>query len=106
MQSDTPTPPFARRSLTFAHVASQIAASTGPPEKLAHNKLFAATAPARRSTSPSPSISRLSSFAPKSLRSSRWLAASRRYGATNFSRPDTCSRNEAPTVAVAQTDRR
>ncbi|MBR0866690.1 replication initiation protein RepC [Bradyrhizobium diazoefficiens] len=36
MQTHVPTTPFGRRSLTLAHVASQIVATTRPPEKVVH----------------------------------------------------------------------
>jgi hypothetical protein len=105
MQSNTPTPPFGRRSLTFAHVASQIAASTRPPEKLAHNK------PLRRNGAGAEiGLAFTFDLPPLVVRSEeseiQSLAASRRYGGTNLSRPHTCSRNAAPTVAVAHTHRR
>lgn len=48
MQSRTPTTPFGRRSLTLAHVATQVAASTRPPEKIVHKwKIFHAICTAR-----------------------------------------------------------
>ncbi|MDX3806512.1 MAG: plasmid replication protein RepC [Bosea sp. (in: a-proteobacteria)] len=48
MQSHTPTTPFGRRSLTLAHVASQIVASGRPPEKVVHKwKIFHAICTAR-----------------------------------------------------------
>jgi replication initiation protein RepC len=48
MQSRTPTTPFGRRSLTLAHVATQVAASTRPPEKVVHKwKIFHAICTAR-----------------------------------------------------------
>ena len=36
MQSHQPTTPFGRRSLTLAHVATQLAASNRPPDKVVH----------------------------------------------------------------------
>ncbi|MGX1379184.1 DNA-binding MarR family transcriptional regulator [Bradyrhizobium japonicum] len=36
MQTHVPTTPFGRRSLTLAHVASQIVATSRPPEKVVH----------------------------------------------------------------------
>src|SRR5258708_15867941 len=36
MQSHSPTTPFGRRSLTLAHVASQLGATARPPEKVVH----------------------------------------------------------------------
>ncbi|MET4236747.1 hypothetical protein ABIA85_010068, partial [Bradyrhizobium sp. LA6.10] len=36
MQSHSPTTPFGRRSLTLAHVASQMVATERPPEKIVH----------------------------------------------------------------------
>jgi replication initiation protein RepC len=48
MQSHAPTTPFGRRSLTLAHVASQIAASSRPPEKVVHKwKIFRTLCTAR-----------------------------------------------------------
>lgn len=48
MQSHTPTTPFGRRSLTLAHVATQIAASARPPGKVVHKwKIFHAICTAR-----------------------------------------------------------
>jgi len=48
MQSHTPTTPFGRRSLTLAHVATQIVASGRPPEKVVHKwKIFHAICTAR-----------------------------------------------------------
>jgi replication initiation protein RepC len=48
MESHTPTTPFGRRSLTLAHVATRIAASTRPPEKVVHKwKIFRAICTAR-----------------------------------------------------------
>jgi replication initiation protein RepC len=50
MESHTPTTPFGRRSLTLAHVATQIAASSRPPEKVVHKwKIFQAICRARPS---------------------------------------------------------
>jgi hypothetical protein len=104
MQSDTPTPPFGRRSLTLAHVATRIAASTRPPERLAHNKRFANGAGTEIDLAFGfdlpPLVVRSEEFEIQSL------AANQRNGATNLSRPHTCSRNAAPTVAVAHTHRR
>ena len=41
MQSHSPTTPFGRRSLTLAHVASQMVATARPPEKVVHKwKIF------------------------------------------------------------------
>ena len=36
MESHQPTTPFGRRSLTLAHVATQMAASARPPDKVVH----------------------------------------------------------------------
>lgn len=48
MQPHSPTTPFGRRSLTLAHVASQIVASTRQPEKVVHKwKIFQAICTAR-----------------------------------------------------------
>ncbi|MEH6953053.1 plasmid replication protein RepC (plasmid) [Nitrobacter sp. NHB1] len=48
MQSHSPTTPFGRRSLTLAHVASQMMATTRPPEKVVHKwKIFHAICMAR-----------------------------------------------------------
>jgi replication initiation protein RepC len=48
MEPHTPTTPFGRRSLTLAHVATQIAASSRPPEKVVHKwKIFQAICRAR-----------------------------------------------------------
>ncbi|MBX9651369.1 MAG: replication initiation protein RepC, partial [Xanthobacteraceae bacterium] len=48
MQSHAPTTPFGRRSLTLAHVASQMVATTRPPEKVVHKwKIFHAICTAR-----------------------------------------------------------
>ena len=48
MQSHPPTTPFGRRSLTLAHVASQIGATARPPEKVVHKwKIFHAICTAR-----------------------------------------------------------
>ncbi|MCK1656620.1 plasmid replication protein RepC [Bradyrhizobium sp. 151] len=48
MQSHTPTTPFGRRSLTLAHVASQMVATERPPEKIVHKwKIFHAICTAR-----------------------------------------------------------
>ncbi|MDF2117583.1 plasmid replication protein RepC [Roseiarcaceae bacterium H3SJ34-1] len=48
MQSHSPTTPFGRRSLTLAHVASQMVASARPPEKVVHKwKIFHAICTAR-----------------------------------------------------------
>ena len=48
MQSHTPTTPFGRRSLTLAHVATQMAASARPPDKVVHKwKVFKAICVAR-----------------------------------------------------------
>jgi replication initiation protein RepC len=50
MESHTPTTPFGRRPLTLAHVATQIAASSRPPEKVVHKwKIFQAICRARPS---------------------------------------------------------
>jgi len=50
MEPHTPTTPFGRRSLTLAHVATQIAASARPPEKVVHKwKIFQAICRARPS---------------------------------------------------------
>ena len=48
MQSHQPTTPFGRRSLTLTHVATQMAASARPPEKVVHKwKVFKAVCVAR-----------------------------------------------------------
>ncbi|MVT69482.1 replication initiation protein RepC [Bradyrhizobium pachyrhizi] len=48
MQSHNPTTPFGRRSLTLAHVASQMAATARPPEKVVHKwKIYQAICAAR-----------------------------------------------------------
>lgn len=48
MQSHSPTTPFGRRSLTLAHVASQMVATERPPEKIVHKwKIFHAICTAR-----------------------------------------------------------
>jgi replication initiation protein RepC len=48
MQSHQPTTPFGRRSLTLAHVATQMAASARPPDKVVHKwKVFKAICVAR-----------------------------------------------------------
>jgi replication initiation protein RepC len=48
MQSHQPTTPFGRRSLTLAHVATQMAASARPPDKVVHKwKAFNALCTAR-----------------------------------------------------------
>ncbi|SDF01968.1 replication initiation protein RepC [Bradyrhizobium brasilense] len=48
MQTHTPTTPFGRRSLTLAHVATQVVASSRPPEKIVHKwKIFHAICTAR-----------------------------------------------------------
>ena len=48
MQSHSPTTPFGRRSLTLAHVATQIVASSRPPEKVVHKwKIFKTICTAR-----------------------------------------------------------
>jgi replication initiation protein RepC len=48
MQSHTPTTPFGRRSLTLAHVATQMAASARPPDKVVHKwQIFRAICTAR-----------------------------------------------------------
>lgn len=50
METHTPTTPFGRRSLTLAHVATQMAASSRPPEKVVHKwKIFHAICLARPS---------------------------------------------------------
>mgnify|MGYP001039783069 FL=1 len=50
MEPHTPTTPFGRQSLTLAHVATQIAASSRPPEKVVHKwKIFQAICRARPS---------------------------------------------------------
>jgi hypothetical protein len=75
-----------------------------PPEKLAHNKRFANGAGAEIDLAFGfdlpPLVVRSEEFEIQSL------AANQRNGATNLSRPHTCSRNAAPTVAVAHTHRR
>jgi replication initiation protein RepC len=48
MQSHSPTTPFGRRSLTLAHVASQMGATARPPEKVVHKwKIYQAICAAR-----------------------------------------------------------
>jgi replication initiation protein RepC len=48
MQSHQPTTPFGRRTLTLAHVATQMAASARPPDKVVHKwKVFKAVCVAR-----------------------------------------------------------
>ena len=48
MQSHSPTTPFGRRSLTLAHVASQMGATARPPEKVVHKwNIFHAICTAR-----------------------------------------------------------
>jgi replication initiation protein RepC len=48
MQSHTPTTPFGRRSLTLAHVATQMAVSNRPPDKVVHKwQIFRAICTAR-----------------------------------------------------------
>jgi replication initiation protein RepC len=48
MQPHTPTTPFGRRSLTLAHVASQMVATARPPEKVVHKwEIFRAICTAR-----------------------------------------------------------
>ena len=48
MQSHPPTTPFGRRSLTLAHVASQMVATARPPDKVVHKwKIFHAICTAR-----------------------------------------------------------
>src|SRR5262252_2923279 len=48
MQSHTPTAPFGPRSLTLAHVATQIATAARPPEKVVHKwKIFQTICTAR-----------------------------------------------------------
>jgi len=48
MEPRTPTTPFGRRSLTFAHVATQMAASARPPDKVVHKwHIFRAICTAR-----------------------------------------------------------
>ena len=48
MQSHSPTTPFGRRSLTLAHVASQMVATARPPEKVVHKwKIYQAICAAR-----------------------------------------------------------
>lgn len=50
MEPHIPTTPFGRRSLTLAHVATQIVASSRPPEKVVHKwKIFHAICRARPS---------------------------------------------------------
>lgn len=50
MEPHIPTTPFGRRSLTLAHVATQIAASSRPPAKVVHKwKIFQAICRARPS---------------------------------------------------------
>ena len=48
METHPPTTPFGRRSLTLAHVAAQVAASSRPPDKIVHKwKIFRAICIAR-----------------------------------------------------------
>ena len=48
MQSHSPTTPFGRRTLTLAHVASQMVATARPPEKVVHKwNIFHAICTAR-----------------------------------------------------------
>lgn len=48
MQTHVPTTPFGRRSLTLAHVATQIVATSRPPEKVVHKwKIYQALCTAR-----------------------------------------------------------
>ena len=48
MQSHTPTTPFGRRTLTLAHVATQMVASARPPDKVVHKwQVFRAICTAR-----------------------------------------------------------
>ena len=48
METHLPTTPFGRRSLTLAHIAAQVAASSRPPEKIVHKwKIFRAICIAR-----------------------------------------------------------
>src|SRR5438874_4016431 len=48
MQTRAPTTPFGRRSLTLAHLATQIVAASRPPEKVVHKwKIFQALCTAR-----------------------------------------------------------
>jgi replication initiation protein RepC len=48
MQSHSPTTPFGRRSLTLAHVATQMVATTRPPDKVVHKwNIFHAICTAR-----------------------------------------------------------
>lgn len=48
MNTHTPTTPFGRRSLRLAHVATQVVASSRPPEKVVHKwKIFHAICTAR-----------------------------------------------------------
>ncbi|MEO6382665.1 MAG: plasmid replication protein RepC, partial [Nitrobacter sp.] len=48
MNTHSPTTPFGRRSLTLAHVASQMVATARPPEKVVHKwKIFHAICTAR-----------------------------------------------------------
>ena len=48
MQSHTPTTPFGRRPLTLAHVATQMAVSSRPPDKVVHKwQIFRAICTAR-----------------------------------------------------------
>ena len=48
MQSHIPTTPFGRRSLTLAHVATQMAVSNRPPDKVVHKwQIFRAICEAR-----------------------------------------------------------
>ena len=48
MHSHQPTTPFGRRSLTLAHVTTQMAASARPPDKVVHKwKVFKAVCVAR-----------------------------------------------------------
>ena len=48
MEPRTPTTPFGRRSLTLAHVATQMAVSNRPPDKVVHKwQIFRAICTAR-----------------------------------------------------------
>jgi hypothetical protein len=82
-QSHTPTTPFGRRSLMLARVASGIAASTRPPEKLPRNKRFAGNGAGAETEvafefDPPPLVARPEKFEIQSL------SASHRNDTTNF----------------------
>lgn len=74
------------------------AGTVGPRSLSTPSRTSAVHAPPARPRSPTQTLCRRTPI--QSSAASRWNDA------TNFSRPHTCSRNAAPTVAVAQTDRR